>query len=320
MAFSEPGCAITAAKLQRIFPSQATRPPHHPACPYIFEVSQQAPETIRIIDYLDYRAFLKDAYREKRKRNTAFSCRYLAGKVGSDSGTLSRILRSQRHLDPRMANSLARAYGLQDFEREYFETLVLFGQATTHIEKNIFLEKLLNLRGSTVKTLEERQFQFYRKWFYPAMRELFNILPFDGNYQKLARTLRPPITVQEAKEAVKLIQDLGLVEKDKEGALRPTEKLITSGDNVRAVFMTNLQSAMAELSARAIHEVEPAERDFSGLTLSLSTEGFRQIKEKIKQIRRQILEQAAKDPKAERVYRLNLQFFPLSYDAPSEQA
>ncbi len=281
-------------------------------------MAERAPDSVRIFDYLDYREFMKDAYQVKKRKAPNFSYRYIARKIATNSGTLSRIFSGQRHLDPKMANGLARAFNLHDGELEYFETLVLFGQAKTHIEKNLFLEKLFRLRSSRVITLEERQFEFYRKWYYPAIRELLNVVPFDGNYAKLSKMLRPAIGVQEAKKAVKLIYELGLVEKDKDGIYRLTEKLISSGDNVQAVFMTNLHAAMADLAAKAINEVAPEERDFSGLTISLSSVAFYQILEILKQTRRTIMEQSSKDSKVDKVYRLNLQFFPLSYESVPE--
>jgi hypothetical protein len=42
------------------------------------------------------------------------------------------------------------------------------------MEKNLFLEMVLHLQGSKVRTLEEGQFKFYRKWDFPARRRSVN--------------------------------------------------------------------------------------------------------------------------------------------------
>jgi uncharacterized protein (TIGR02147 family) len=287
---------------------------------YIRIVEETKPPKVRVFDYLDYRDFLRARYQSRKRENPAFSYRYIASRIGLDSGTITRILKGERNLDPEMAGVLAKVFHLNDFEKEYFQALVLFCQAKNPMEKNLFLEKVLRLRGSKVKTLEERQYEFYRKWYLPALRELLNFFPYDGNPQKLARALRPSITPQEAREAVKLLQDLGLVEPDGKGGLRLTEKLITSGDAIRAVFIHNLQVSMAELGARALFDAGPHERDFSGLTLSLSPKGFQDIKDMIKVFRRDVLERARRDADVERVYQVNFQFFPLSrLSAPEAQ-
>jgi uncharacterized protein (TIGR02147 family) len=282
------------------------------ATPYIQTVEQSKAGRVRIFEYLDYRDFLRARYQARKQENPSFSYRYIASKIGLDSGTITRILKGTRNLDPEMAGALARVFHLTDHEKEYFQALVLFCQAKSPTEKNLFLEKVLRLRGSKVRTLEERQYEFYRKWYYPALRELLNFYPTDGNAQKLAKMLRPAITPQEAKDAVRLLQDIGLIEKDEKGTFRLTEMLISSGESIRSVFIHNLQSSMAELAAKALFDVEPHERDYSGLTLSLSPKGFQDIKDMVKVFRRDVLERARKDMDVNGVYQMNFQFFPLS--------
>lgn len=280
--------------------------------PYIQTVEESGPARVRIFEYLDYREFLRARYQARKRENAAFSYRYIASKIGIDSGTFTRVLKGQRNLDPEMAGSLARVFHLSDYEKEYFQALVLFCQAKSPTEKNLFLEKVLRLRGSKVKTLEERQYEFYRKWYYPALRELLNFYPTDGNAHKVARMLRPAITPQEAKDALQLLQDIGLIERDEGGNFKLTEKLISSGEGIRSVFIHNMQSSMAELAAKALFEVEPAERDYSGLTLSLSPKGFSDIKDMVRVFRRDVLERARKDTDVNGVYQMNFQCFPLS--------
>lgn len=266
----------------------------------------------RIFDYLDFREFLRDCYQARKQESRAFSYRYIGGKIGLDSGAISRILNGERDLNPEMARSLAGVFGLNEPEKEFFEILVLFGQARSLAEKNPFLERIFRLRGSKVSALEERQYVFYRKWYHLALRELLNFHPFEGDYHKLARMLRPPIKTVEAKRAVRLLLDIGLLGRDEKGRLRLTEALITSGDDIRAVFLNNLHLAMAELAVRAFPDMEPRERDFSGLTIGLSPQGFAKVKAKTKEYRREVLEIARHDQDVACVYRMNLQLFPVS--------
>jgi uncharacterized protein (TIGR02147 family) len=50
----------------------------------------------------------------------------------------------------------------------------------------------------------------------------------------------------------------------------------------------------------------------SNLTLGISEATFKNLSEKLRQFRREILEQAEKDETADRVYHLNLHLYPLS--------
>ena len=64
--------------------------------------------------------------------------------------------------------------------------------------------------------------------------------------------------------------------------------------------------------------MEPQERDFSGLTFSLSAKGLGKIKAKLKACRREMMEIARQDRDVSRVYRMNLQIFPISRGNPGK--
>ncbi|MDB5102325.1 MAG: hypothetical protein JWP91_14 [Fibrobacteres bacterium] len=278
------------------------------------ELRKSAPgKSARIFEYMDFREFLRDAYRERKEAQSFFSYRYISGKLGLDSGTLSRIFKGERNLDPEVACRLARILGLDSREQQFFEALVLYGQARSLAEKNQFLERLFRLRGIKIGTLEERQYSFYKEWYYSALRELLRIHPFDGDWKKLAGSLRPAIRPAEAKHAVGVLEGLGLIVPDPERGYRLTESVITSGDSIQALFVNNLHLAMGELALRTLKEAGPEERDFSGLTLSLSRQGFDKLKYRLKQFRREILEMAQQDEGEDCVYQVNLQAFPLSF-------
>lgn len=267
---------------------------------------------VRLFEYLDYRAFLRDSYQARKRSHAAFSYRYIGRKVGLDGGTVARILKGERKLDPALVGKLARVFGLDDRERSYFETLVLFGQARSQAEQNHFLEKLFRQRDLNVKAVEERQYAYYREWYHLGMRELLNFYPFNGDYKALGRMLQPAISPAEARNALQVLLDIGLVEKDGEGAYRLTDKTITSGEGIRSLFLKNAQRSMAELAAKALDDVPPPERDFSGITFSLSAEGVEKIKARLKECRRDLIEIAQRDEDVGRVYRMNLQLFPIS--------
>jgi uncharacterized protein (TIGR02147 family) len=277
-------------------------------------------KSVRIFEYMDFREFLRDACQERRQAQAFFSYRYISGKLGVDSGSLSRIFKGERNLDPEVAGRLARILGLDSHEQQFFEALVLYGQAKSLTEKNQFLERLFRLRGIKIGTLEERQYSFYKEWYYSALRELLRIHPFDGDWKTLARSLRPAIRPAEAKHAVGVLEDLGLIAPDPERGYRLTESVITSGDSIRAQFVNNLHLAMGELALRTLQEANPEERDFSGLTLSLSRHGFAKLKNRLKQFRRDVLEMAQQDEGEDRVYQVNMQAFPLSFPRAPEQA
>jgi uncharacterized protein (TIGR02147 family) len=266
-----------------------------------------------IFEYLDYREFLLHRYLAYKRKSPKFSYRYFAGKVGMDAGSFNGILKGKRKLDPALAGKVAQAFGLNVYEKEYFEALVLYCQAKNHSERTILLEKLLRLRGIQIKKLEGRQFEFYRKWQYAALRELLNCNPGHGEPSRLGKLLRPPITAQETRDALRLLLDLGLIETRDDGAYKVSENLITSGDGARAAAMNGFHQAMGGLAVQAIKDIEPGERDFSALTLNCSLDAFQDVKAILRQSRREILQRVEKDARSEIVLQINFQAFPLSH-------
>jgi uncharacterized protein (TIGR02147 family) len=81
---------------------------------------------------------------------------------------------------------------------------------------------------------------------------------------------------------------------------------------MQALAVKNVQRKMAHLAADAIDGVAAQERDISGVSIGISLEGFRMVREELARCRQRLLEIAEKDPYGNRVYRVNLHLFPLS--------
>jgi uncharacterized protein (TIGR02147 family) len=66
------------------------------------------------------------------------------------------------------------------------------------------------------------------------------------------------------------------------------------------------------MAISALDAIAPEMRDFSTLTLSVSQEGLKQIKDVLAESRKTIMKIAKSDSNEDRVYQLNLQLFPLT--------
>jgi uncharacterized protein (TIGR02147 family) len=72
---------------------------------------------------------------------------------------------------------------------------------------------------------------------------------------------------------------------------------------------------MLDLAREAYDRCSPAERLMSSTTLAVSEAGVDLFKKKIRQFRSELLELSRVEEKPERVYQLNVNFFPLSRPA-----
>ena len=71
---------------------------------------------------------------------------------------------------------------------------------------------------------------------------------------------------------------------------------------------------MGNFALDAIKNVPLSERSVSGLTLGLTQKAFQKIVKELADFRKHIIAIATEDDDMERVYRLNLQLFPLTWN------
>jgi uncharacterized protein (TIGR02147 family) len=111
---------------------------------------------------------------------------------------------------------------------------------------------------------------------------------------------------------VALLLRLGLVTKEKDGSFSITGKSIATPKEVFHLAITNFHNEMGRLALEALNALPIDKRNFSGMTLGISEETYKEICEDIYNLRQKILEKAEFDKKAASVYQLNFQFFPVS--------
>jgi uncharacterized protein (TIGR02147 family) len=264
--------------------------------------------------YTDYRKFLYDFYEAEKKRNSHFSHRYVAQKVGfSSSGFFSKIIQGKTNISNDLALRFAEFLKLKKNEADYFGILVLFNQAKSHADKKRWFEKIVAFSKSKVKIVEVSQYEFFEKWYYVVIREMLAFYPFKGDFGQLAKMVDPPISPPQAKKAIMLLERLGLIKQNSDGIYEQTDVLISTGYDAKSVAIHNFQLATLDLAKESIDRVAKDERDISTLTLSFSGELYGVVHERLKGFRREILELVKNDTgRVDRVYQVNFQIFPLS--------
>lgn len=267
-----------------------------------------------LFEYTDYRKFLIDYQSEQHEKNPNFSHRFFAQKAGfSSSGLFSNIIKGRRNLTDALIGKFAGALKLNKKEETYFEFLVRFNQAVILEDKNKYYEWMLQVSPLKASTVNRERHEFYSKWWYSAVRELLYYFRFKDDYQSLAQQLSPPINVEQAKAAVKVLEKLNLIEKDHEGYYRQTASIITTGEQYeRSLHIQNFQMSTIDLAKESLVRHKKEFRDVSTLTLTFSRESFQKAKTEIEALQKKLLRIAEEDRKVDSVYQINFQMFPLT--------
>jgi uncharacterized protein (TIGR02147 family) len=265
-----------------------------------------------IFEYLEYRDFLKDHYEFNKQRFPFFSYRYITAKTGLDASFYVKVLQKQIHLSEKALDPLCQFLKLNKKEIEYFRLLVRFNKVTARDETRQLFEKLIELREPKTQTLDAAKYEFFSKWYYIAIRELLNFYRFTGDYKKLAAKLDPPITASEARHAVELLKKLSLVRERDDGSLELTEQFVTTGESWNSIAIENFQKESIRLAGESIERISRNNRETSTVTISMSVKGFTALKERLREMRKELLEMARQDETPNAVFQVNFQIFPLT--------
>jgi uncharacterized protein (TIGR02147 family) len=267
---------------------------------------------VSIFEYLNYRKFLSDAYKERKASNPAFSYRYIGGKIGLNASTFVRIVQGKRNVTRKHLNAIATVFHLKKQEEKYFELLVQFNQSAGSEDKKMYFEKLLSFKSTKFSFLLKDKYDLFNEWYYIAIRELLVHYSFKDDFEALAQMVKPPIHPREARNAIGLLEKMNLIARDSGGFYKPTDALVTVGEDWQSIAIANFQKTTVRLAESAIDRFKPDERDISTLTVNLSQKKLQTIKEKIRALRKEIMEIENMDRDNDTVFQINFQIFPMS--------
>jgi uncharacterized protein (TIGR02147 family) len=270
---------------------------------------------INIFDYLDYRLFLKTWY-EGKKKHGEISLRTFSAKAGFTSPNYFKlIVDGQRNLSEDGIKRFTLALELNKQESEFFRCLAHFNQAATHDEKNRHYQKLLRSRRyRELKPIKKAQYRFYSEWYHPVVRELVVLPEYRDNPQALAARIYPHVSVLQVEKSVRLLETLGFIARAEDGSWRQATPVMATEDESDAVVLLNYHREILDMAKQVLDEVPQDKRDISAMTLGIAAERLPEIKKKIQEFRRDILNLVAADDRPEKVVLLSVQLMPLTQE------
>ena len=266
-----------------------------------------------ILEYTDYRQYIADYYAD-RKAKTAFSWQEFAKTAGFSSPVYLKYVSEGRfNLSAEAAVRTAQAMHLADYEREFFVEMVKFDHAKNDSEKRAAFSKMVSIAESRkAKIVDGESFRFFEDWKNPVLRELAPAMP-GAKPLAMAHACRPEVSAAEVSDALSFLVKADLLKKDKDGNYAQTDKVVTTGPmEFTPLAVRGLHRQMGEFALDAIENVPQDERHFSGLTLGITREAYEKIVQRIAEFRKDIIAIATSETATDEVYRLNVQFFPMT--------
>jgi uncharacterized protein (TIGR02147 family) len=271
--------------------------------------------------YTDYRKFLQDFYNERKHKKNGFSYRVFLNTVGIKSPSFFlEVVQGKRNLSEKALRGFIRGLKLSKSNANYFSALVHYCQSTNPQEKLAFLENMRGFRRRVrQKLVPIDHYDYYSRWYNLVIREQACLFDWKNNYKLLAKSLHPEISAEEARESIKLLLRLGFLIKDKNNQYIQSDPFITTGPEVISEAVRELNRKMAELGEKAVNLYPPAERDISSFVTGISRQGYALLKEEIQDFKERVKKIVSLDRNLDRVYNLNVQFFPVAKPAATEE-
>lgn len=267
----------------------------------------------KVFEYDNYRFYLRDFFREQKRLKDIFSHRFFARRAGfASSSFCAHVIDGKRNLTAESLRKIVKGLGLAGKSAAYFEALVYYNQSRTVEDREHYFRQLERLRRSTqFYRVHEKQFAYYDEWYYPVIRELAVYADWRGDYARLGRLVRPPVPPEKARAAVETLLEIGLLVRTADGRYRQSAETVTA-ESVPSAITRKTRKEFILKAIDAMETLPVDKRHIAGATVAMSAEAYRQVQQKLDEVRKDILEAAMDEQAVDGVYQFNFQAFPLS--------
>lgn len=267
---------------------------------------------LSILNYSDFRPFLKDYLKDIKKRNSRFSCgawsRRLCLKTPS---ALTMILNGQRNPGPELVELFIRDLKLVGREATFFRELVILGKSKGESSKRFLNElKLAEIHPrKEFRGISLNAFKAISNWHFYAIRELVDLPNFKEDATWIQKRIRFPLTAKQIHEAIRIMLDLGFLTRATNGKLQYTNQIETESDSPDE-GLRKYHEQVLEMAQKSLNTVKPELREISGMTFTMNKKDLARAKEILRQAQYD-LSQLGKTV-GDEVYQVEVALFPLT--------
>lgn len=259
-----------------------------------------------------YREFLRDWFEaEKRVRPTA-TLGVLGRRLALDPSLLGKILQGERHLATSRIQPVCDLVGLAGNEAEFFRCLVLHAKSKTAREAQVLFERMQELRRIAPVPLSDAQDSYWDKWIHIALRSLLSCGDFAEDWDRMGELLHPRQSARAVKAAMRSLESLGMVARDRQGFWRPTEPFVKDGAATQVRALRNFHRQSLLLAVESLDGLSRENRHITSSTMAIDEEEYRELARMVEDLRSRALTRAAQVERPDRVVQLAVQLVSLA--------
>ena len=270
-----------------------------------------------IYGYTNYRDYLSAFYDVRKKSRRGYSYRQFSQQAGFTSPNyLKLVIDGQRNLSSQSVEQFIDALGLSTPMAAYFRCLVSLNQADDTEEKAELFQKLMRLTPATRRyELESDAMEYLQHWIYPVLREMVLNGEFRDDPHWIERRLNGRSDIRQITHALNFLRTRGFIFKDESGKYQAKDDIVISSDEVRSLAIRTYHRRALEQAITMLEDLPMNQREFGALIFQLPEGSVPELKQKLKEFRKELhawaLEEAKKESQSI-VMQCNFQMFPQS--------
>lgn len=260
---------------------------------------------------------IESAFLMRKNKNSHYSLRSFARDLGISPGQLSKLLNRKISLTRKQAARIAVVLELSKSETTAFiHHAILNAPVNAKVSKALrektkkdVSNKLKNSLPMTNYSVE--RFKAISQWYHLPLLELTYLDTFKADESWIAKQLG--ISAIEARDAIRRLLDLGLLEKCHQKGLRKTTNHLFINSHSEPE-VRKYERAMMEKGMNYLDQFSEAEKNLqlmNSITFPTSQARVPEIRAAILEFQKKILKLIQKDS-FEEVYQMNCQLFPIT--------
>lgn len=266
-----------------------------------------------LFEYTDYRVFLRDYYQARKEGQPGWSLKSWATKLNlRGKSMLAMVLNGQRHPGRALTQSIVSYFEFPLEQAEYFYDLVEW-QKNANREgglSTLLLERLAKKRKTgTFELLDLDTFALISNWYFPVLRELFQVQGFQLDANWISHQLLGELTPAEVRDAIKLLYRLGILKKNATGKVELAQPHIATDSDIANEGIKRFHEQTLDRIKKSLRTVEPEEREVLSSTFVVKQRDLPKAKRMLRELANQFAD-SLESPNGDRVYQLQISFIP----------
>lgn len=254
----------------------------------------------------DFRLALQRELIRRCKLNPKYSLRAFARFLGLESSRLSKILRGERPVSPKLIERLGKQLGLSPQELQSYVNAAQakksgLAQPMTNSPERL---RFLQLSQDTFEAIED--------WHHYAILELMKVSDFKTEAKWLTQALG--ISVSEIRACIERLQRVGLLEIRPDGSWYDRSEGFSThilSENESTIAHRRSQKKLLELAIEALEKTAIEKRDQSSMMMATSFSKIAEAKKRIRAFRQELCGFLEDTKEKDAVYQLSISLFPL---------